>query len=130
LINIFANLKDLSISLNGTYSITFKFLYNISEIQIIRIYSNLFEVNSILYLNSLNVSWEPEYNDLIYTTPYIISHLLQERIYYYIQTKNDNYYKLSIEKKSININKELTSKLYSFKLYEYENLAIFSLLSI
>jgi len=116
-----------NVEINGTLYGNFEFLNDIDNIRHINFSSSMIEYDYSAYINNLHFSWAPNFKleNCLYKYLIAFDHLGREEIYYYIHSKIETEYN-TIAKDYIDIDNDLISKFYKNKLYEYQDLVIYS----
>lgn len=105
--------------INNTDYGNFFYRNNITQINTLRFYSDLDDINLNFYLNSMNFSWDEDFNieKYIFNTPIIIESFKSQSFHYFL-VRNENLVQN-------NQFKDLISTLFKKQLYKYGNLAIY-----
>ena len=115
------------VRINGTLYGTYDFLNDVDNIRDINFSSSMIDYNYRTYINNLNFSWAPNFKIEYCLYKYLIAfeHLGKKEIHYYIHSKIETEYN-AIAKEFIDINNDLILKFYKNKLYEYQDLVVYS----
>ena len=114
-------------TINGTVYGNYDFWYPIPFINYIDLFTSNLDSEWNVYITGLNFSWDSDFKFERYIFGYleVIDYLERKKVHYFISSKEPTTFRTEAEE-FIDIDNDLILKFYKNKLYEYQDLALYS----
>lgn len=115
------------LTINGTEYGNYDFWNDVSFIYYLELFTSVLDSEWNVYITGLKFSWDlnVKLEQYIFRYLRVIEHLEKKKIFFFISSKRSTEWRTEVEE-YIDIDNDLIPNFYTNKLYEYQDLAIYS----